>query len=433
MQDYNNQGMRMRTKILYALLVAFATIGSSAIGLRVASFMLSPFRFLLVIAFPISLMHRTKFRVSPDVSNVYKFWILLLFYGFITVTWVKDKDAWASGIIYLIIGISILYIFLHFEYIEPFFISYKRIIALTLLIVALWGWYEILTGNYFFLRNARFLYMYSFANKRAPVFAFANTNNFAMYVTFSLLLLFPMILKGKPIHKFIYLLLFGISFPLIIISESRACMLGLILGLMVWWFGSNQGRMSPPKFFVGILVFLILIVVVVGFWDTVFQALDKFFYLFGDRANRSQSNPMRIILIKNAFQMVFNSFGFGVGTGNSAIAANHVYDAGGVYDLHNWWLLILSEYGIVFGVVHVAIYFSQLSKLRRYIRDESYEDYSYTLITFLAIDIAFVICLISPSNVVAFEWLWVYWGIRLSWINHYRLNLMADEQLIYNS
>lgn len=422
MQDYKNQRIPAGTKTVYALLAAFATIGSSAIGFRLSSFMLSPFRVLFVIVVALSLIRGAHFKVSRDVSIVYKFWSILLLYGFITLIWAKDKGVWITGITYLVIGIMILYLFLKFKYIDCFFLTYKKVIAFSLLIVAIWGWYEIKTGNYHFLWNVRFLNMYSFANKRAPVFVFANTNNFALYVTFSLLLLFSMLLKGKVVERVIYLVLFGLSFPLLIISESRACMLGLILGLMVWWFASSQGKMSIKKFAIGSLVFLVSIVIVVGFWDTVYQALDKFFYLYGARADNSQSNPVRINLIKNSFQMVLNTFGFGVGSGNSVIEANHVYDTGGVFDLHNWWLLILSEYGLVFGIAHIVIYLSQVKKLIGYIRVENREEYSTILVTFLAIDVAFIICLISPSNVVAFEWLWLYWGIRLSWINHYCIN-----------
>ena len=187
--------------------------------------------------------------------------------------------------------------------------------------------------------------------------------------------------------------------------------------------------MTIKKFVIGSLAFLVSIVIVVGFWDTVYQVLDEFFYLYGARADISQSNSARINLIKNSFQMVLNTFGFGVGSGNSVIAANHVYDTGGVFDLHNWWLLILSEYGLVFGIAHIVIYLSQVKKLIDYIRVENREEYSTILVAFLAIDVAFIICLVSPSNVVAFEWLWLYWGIRLSWINHYCINKISEDNL----
>jgi teichuronic acid biosynthesis protein TuaE len=269
--------------------------------------------------------------------------------------------------------------------------------------------------------------MYSFVEKRAPVFAFGNTNNLALFITFALLLLFPMLFDESKLKKLTYIGLAVLSFPILLMTDSRANVIGLIIGIAVYMGFKMKRRITKAQ---TVLLFMALSAVIlffVLFWDNISNSLYEFFYFTGQKSSESISNISRTNSLKNAFLMIINSLGFGVGCGNSAAAANHVYNTLGVYDLHNWWLLILTEYGAVVGIAYYAVYFSQVKKLFKFIREEENDDYKQTMISFAAIDIAFVLCLLSPSSVVAIEWLWVYWGIRFSWINRYSLCLYDVE------
>ncbi len=404
-----------------------AVWGSGAIYIAFTGFLLSPVRIMLILLVAAGLISGTKIVISVETKKVYLFWFLLLVYAGLSVFWVADQEKWINGMIYLIIGFLIMVLFLGFSGILNIMRYYRVVTGIMLAVSSIWGWYEMQTGNYLFVINARFLKMYSFVEKRAPVFAFGNTNNLALFITFALLLLFPMLFDESKLKKLTYIGLAVLSFPILLMTDSRANVIGLIIGIAVHMGFKMKRRITKAQ---TVLLFMALSAVIlffVLFWDNISNSLYEFFYFTGQKSSESISNISRTNSLKNAFLMIINSLGFGVGCGNSSAAANHVYNTLGVYDLHNWWLLILTEYGAVFGIAYYAVYFSQVKKLFKFIREEENDDYKQTMISFAAIDIAFVLCLLSPSSVVAIEWLWVYWGIRFSWINRYSLCLYNVE------
>ena len=407
--------------VLMAVLAFFAVLGSATFGIRLSTFMLSPFRILLVILLAAGLFTATALAFSSEVSMVYKYWVILFLYACLSVFGVADRGSWLSGVIYLAIGLLILFLFLRFNGIIDFFPYYRFVTAIMLIIVSVWGWYEMRTGNYIFLRNAEFLKIYSYADKRCPVVFFGNTNNFALFVSFSLLLLFPMLLDSSIVKKLLYIGMAVLSFPLIIMSDSRANVIGLAIGIVVWLVIRMKSRLTLTQMIVISAVLIAASIVFVLFWDTISNAINNFFYFTGSKASSSKSNFIRTNSTLNGFLMILNSAGFGVGCGNSSVPGNHTYNTLGIYELHDWWLVMLSEYGLVFGIAYFVIYIIQTKRLFDYIREEENEKHKMTLTSFAAIDIAFVLCLTSPSGVVAIEWIWVYWGIRYAWVNKYCL------------
>ena len=63
--------------VLMAVLACFAVLGSATFGIRLSTFMLSPFRILLVILLAAGLFTATALAFSSEVSMVYKYWVIL--------------------------------------------------------------------------------------------------------------------------------------------------------------------------------------------------------------------------------------------------------------------------------------------------------------------------------------------------------------------
>lgn len=405
--------------LLYLLSVVCVTVGSSSIGFRLSSFMLSPFRIVLVCIILFSLF-RGRLPLKKDYTHFYPFWACLICYAFLSFLWAKDKSEWQSCIIYLIIGFSILTIWMLNEETYSSFDSIRTIIGLWLAFVIAIGWYEVTTGQYLFLRNQKMISVVSFIQNRVPIAFFSNTNNYVVYVVFSFLLISPWIFdKEKIIGKVYFVIMLVAAAPLLVMSKSRASILGLIVGVTTLWLLRGAKNHSKKRVIITLFAVSIIAIVVAIYWDTLWDRLIRYFVFSGYSSfNESKSNVGRQNLIKNGLHMIFQSVGLGVGAGNSRFPGYHVYDTRGLVDLHNWWLLIFSEYGVIFGSLNIYLYIKQIRWMFN-LCDTANEHDLAILHSFIAIDVAFIICLISPSSVIAFEWLWVYWGIKMSWLSTY--------------
>lgn len=418
METDNRSSRNTVISLLYILSVACVAMGSSSVGVRLSSFMLSPYRIILLISLILTVLKR-KIYFSVITSKYYLFWLLLIVYAGFSGIWVRDSGEWQTCMIYLIIGFAILISWAAFE--DTYFTisMIRKILLIWLVIILLLGWYEVRTGNYYFLRNAIMIQRVSYIQNRVPIVFFTNTNNYALYVVFSYLFLTPYLFEGKNIYKVFYIICLVVGIPLLAVSKSRATLLGLILGYIVWWLIRGARNHSKKRIFLTLITLIIIVFVGLYFLDVLWDRFVGFFFLSGYGSfSESLSNMSRVNLIRNGLHMIGESLGFGVGAGNSRVADYHIYYTRGLVDLHNWWLLIFSEFGIIFGVVYIYLYFKQVRDMLRLRRKSSFGD-SVILETFICIDIAFVICLISPSSVMSFEWLWLYWGFKLSWLNSY--------------
>ena len=427
MREQTN-GTSKKATVLITILTAAAVLGSTTFGIRLPVFMLSPVRIMLLITVVASFFMGAKLVFAHEVSSIYKFWGCLFLYACLSGFWVVDNQKWMTGLSYLLTGILIFFVFLCFDEILSFFKVFQVVIALFLILIIIWGWYEVTTGNYMFVQKKEVIYLLSFEKNRVPIFVFLNTNNYALFVSFALILLFSMMTGHSIIKKLIYIGLIVSSSPLLIISNSRANVIGLAIGIAVWIFAGMTSKLTMRKVVIAVLLALAVLIFVIVFWSSINNALSEFFYFSGKKADSSKSNISRSNATKNGIEMVFNSFGLGVGCGNSSAPVYSVYNTMGNYDQHNWWLLVFCEYGIIFGVAYIIIYILQIRKLLRFLRNETDSEYRKVFSAFAAIDTAFIVCLVSPSGIVAMEWLWVYWGFRYAWVNKYCLTQLENTE-----
>ena len=74
---------------------------------------------------------------------------------------------------------------------------------------------------------------------------------------------------------------------------------------------------------------------------------------------------VRINLIRNSFIFLWQHLGLGVGAGNVEYHMAHfqIYNTYGILNVHNWWVEILANYGILIFVGFVAFYLGLFAKL----------------------------------------------------------------------
>ena len=143
---------------------------------------------------------------------------------------------------------------------------------------------------------------------------------------------------------------------------------------------------------------------------------------------------IRINLIKNSLLCLSKSFGFGVGTGNAEYCIENygVYWTKDIVNVHNWWLEILTNYGIFVFAGYLIFYLSLIRSLYKYHKQlTTYKKPPKTenkqlttermICEVLLISlIGFFLASISSSSIMAFNPQWLLFAFSLAFLNYSR-------------
>ena len=135
------------------------------------------------------------------------------------------------------------------------------------------------------------------------------------------------------------------------------------------------------------------------------------------RFSEQGSDLTRLNLIKNGFIFLFETCGFGTGAGNIDYwMANYgVYYTGTIENIHNWWMEILTGYGIVIFIMYIVFYVKLfLSAYKKFKTSEDKVDISISL-GIMCCMAGYIVGSISSSSNISSEWLWVFWGIAIAY------------------
>jgi len=246
-------------------------------------------------------------------------------------------------------------------------------------------------------------------------------------------LAFPFMLYSK--NK--YLKYFGsaVVFFIIIMASSRAVYISLIAMLLIYLF-----LKSYKHLLIGLLVLLSVQVV---YYQTnisnqnVFTqrllettdnssvskfAVNKFKQIFSNNMETpdqdSSSLNIRIYLIKNGINELIETNGLGVGGGASVVVQEReLNEISNIRSMHNFWVEILVEGGVLFFLTFIIWYFFVSRKLyfisRQNQINEQLKYYAQSLFLGLC---GFFISAISPSSVIYFFPMWLLFGFAISTI-----------------
>lgn len=408
----------MLTKLAHIGVLASA-VGAAVISVPVGGFQLSLFRaiiaIMLFIAVADSLYRGRYYREAPTRFTYPHYFMLLWFAVSIAGSFfVKDFSGWLQGTFFVFIAAAATYLYSSAYSKTEDILKAMTLMSMMALVHNCIGWYESTTGNYLFFDAATEIYaMNGFAAS-----TFANTNNFATYLTVSLAPLAITFKLSK--HRSIRLASFAglISTPLLILnSGSRANIIALIL-----WTGTYlvislaRHRRTVLTVVVGAFTAALGLLVKTSQPGNTSSARPSFLSFNFDSGTNSEG--IRINLILNGLDFLLDTFGIGVGAGNSRYWIEHfsTRSTSGIVNLHNWWLEILVEFGVVIFVGYVAlcIYIAiHLWRSTGRSNTPATRDISGAI---LCSFVAFTVGSISASSILSSEWLWVFFGVAIAFI-----------------
>lgn len=415
-------------EILVYILVISSFLGSGMFSLNFGPASLSLFRFALILCFifiVVALLRKDKRLVMPSGRHstlFLKFFLLWFFYAILSGAWAPMKVEWVKGVYFLGAGVFSIY-FIYF-----FVDSSKQIVRVfnSIFFVTLFhnliGWSEILTNHYRFAdRNALDRYKTFASNMwtRIPISGFANQNDYATMLIAGLFvsLIFVSHSKRLSFKLLGYAAIFS-NIVLLILSTSRANLAAMILGILLvilikfdsFAFVYKYKR-QVAKVFVGLIVCLGLLLLVPVFREKVSDLLVTLQY-YRLEGYRSISNRTNLIL--SGMYLLYKTFFFGVGAGNLSYYLEHdaYLPIAHITDMHNWWIEILSTFGLIIFIAYVLFFVLCFARLyRNYKRSGS--RYSLYLMGFMG---AFILGSMSSSSIMIVSWQWVFWACIIAYI-----------------
>ncbi|BCB05761.1 hypothetical protein KH172YL63_38940 [Bacillus sp. KH172YL63] len=252
-----------------------------------------------------------------------------------------------------------------------------------------------------------------------PTAVFVNQNDYATLLAISSFFFISLIKYSKnQLVKLVGLLFLGLSLYLIFVTSSRGSILGLSIGILAYIFLLSKPVVKKWMLISGgVLISFIMLL-----FSEKFQSIAQKFSGEGINPSNMGSNDVRVNLTKNAFYFIAETFGFGVGAGNSQYYLQHYsqYFTRDIFVMHNWWLEIFSNFGLIIFVGYVLLFSTLITSLYRFLKKST--DDSEKMITegLLFALITFVPASISPSSVSNLFYHWVLIAVSVGFLNYTR-------------
>jgi len=143
----------------------------------------------------------------------------------------------------------------------------------------------------------------------------------------------------------------------------------------------------------------------------------------------SGSGGTRIKLIEGGVQVSLDSHLLGVGPGNAEYHLRQIPGLEKVYNLHNWWLEVLVNGGVLVFAGYLAFYATLLWSLFRVARSTQDGLLALTATALFAALLGYVLGSLSPSSAIHFTPMWIHFGLSLAVINLHRSRQAADAAI----
>lgn len=418
-------------KKLTYILAGSVFLGAQILAIDLGVAKLSLYRIMLVIisCLMVVLIFKNDSRLSffsnalsKNYTRFYFFWLL---YALISVIWVQDIGGWINAIFFLGCGcLSMLYMGIFIREEKDIRNLFKTIFVMILLHNII-GWMEILTGTYWFANLNKLDKYHTFAiqpSTRIPISIYANQNDFATMLLAGITITFILFkISNKISIKLVYFLTIISSIFLLYRTDSRANIIALIIGvgtLLITKYSQLFTKRNIIKLAIAIMIICGGILV---FSPEVQQkAISLYYSVQATLFVEGNSNMTRVNLIKNGFYFLVQSFGLGTGAGNIEhwLEFNSIFSTGTIYNIHNWWMEILSGYGIVIFVLYISVYVLMIRQLfinYKYSKNKFIRTASWILLAYL---FSFILSSISSASNMLIEWQWVFWGIIITFIRY---------------
>ena len=367
-------------------------------------------------------------------SRAHVFWLFLGAWYLVSLIWCLNVELWVAYIFYLSCGFLVMFTVIFLAQDMTGLQRVLTILAVIFGIEIVIALLEIATpfrlpvskfSSYASLMGRESLVEAEFSTDviqrvlSSPTGFNWNPNNLAATMVF--VLPFFLFWPGR------WLRYLGTLAVLIIIgfSGSRACYAGVLLVFAVWGLGF---RLRRAVMTMGALVFLVLFggAVLKFALEATTDKADQVMsvgtaaqaYISAEQSGIRGSENRRIVLTSNGFRALRQSYGLGVGAGGSKEVQLRAGGIGTeVQAMHNFWVEVLVDGGILVGGLFIAWYLYTAIRLYLVAITTRNQNLRYFASATAAGFAGFSVGMVSPSSVVYMLPMWILFGLACATLN----------------
>jgi O-antigen ligase len=251
---------------------------------------------------------------------------------------------------------------------------------------------------------------------------FGNQNNFAMFLSIAL----PYFAALPVVYRDVRLRFIGFAgggvaliFMLLTGSKSGLISAGLILIGLLLLVGTDRNSRGRLLVAGGMAALAVLLVVpmlsgggVVKLDERTVTKLD-IGLLNSQREAGTGSGAVRDALLHDGLAMVGETNGLGVGAGNAETRVRALDDFPGVANLHNWWLEVLVDGGVVGFALYLAFFWTLLRGQARAARRSPDPLVRYLALAGALSLVGWITGSLGPSTAIHFAPMWLMFGLGM--------------------
>lgn len=334
-------------------------------------------------------------RIKKPKISYFIFFIIWLFYALLQMFYVEQLPRTVNQLQVLFYGIILIFLMGKLinspKRIETIY-KFWGIGVLCTIIIA---WWEILTNNHLPQSGADFYLM-----ENVATVTFYNPNDYCYFLALSI----PVILHWiglRGLYKVTGLFMLLSAFYIMFMNEARLII--ILFALSVFAYSIKLWKEKRYKMF----IFFATIVAISSFYfkDTVQGAIESVTSVTGTDASLN----VRADLTNSALN-IFKQHPFGVGPGNLELYLPRIQFGSSV---HNFWLEILLNYGVIIFVLFILFYSSALLSLLKI----KSKDLKRKISPILWSSVIFVPACVQSSSVFSFNITWFLFGLIICALN----------------
>jgi len=412
--------------ILY-LAIIFCFEQGFLLRIDIGLFTLNLYRIFFLLLCSFFLIHILFNRGKLDISNIrVKKYILFLyswfFYAIFSLIWVVvsvgEIGEAIFAIIYLFIGVSIVFFeVFYFKNLSDFKQLYNILLFVLLAMIGL-GFWNCITGHH--LSE----YWNSVVYERArfvPVAVFSGQNDYAVYLSLNIPFILVFVRYRKNIvEKFFGVMILFSALYLLVQTLSRGNYIAFIIEIGFWFIFLMKLK---TKYKMLILVVLFALISYIAFFEYIQNIFETIIIQMKTLNFGDSSINIRINLIRNSFFLLVKSIGFGVGAGNAVHCMKNfaIYDTRGIPYIHNWWIKVLVEYGILIFIGYIMFYLNIIFNLYKLYFTLNSNSEKMICEALLMVLVSLTVIGFNESPIMALKIWWIYIGFALSFLNYCKL------------
>lgn len=330
--------------------------GSFMLEHTIAGVTFYAFRDFLVVGLAFLLINK-RIKLYTNKVTKLSFYILViwLLYAITSITWCLDRTVAYKDIMYLLWAIStfVFLVSLKYKY-KDFGNDLVKNWGLVFIVVSVFATWEIYTAKHIVSSFTEILSQIARWRKLnfVPVFTFDNPNHFALYTCFSSALFIGAIIRKKIIAMSSFLL--AICLFIVHLEEARFGLITIaiyaIIIIIYYQITNSKINLKASLKTFGSLIFTFTFLLIGVFGTNDLNIKSKSGNSPPPPPVQDHSVFIRKNLIMNGLDFFIESKGLGVGAGNFKTYIQRgkgELDTGTVISPHNWFIEILSQYGIL--------------------------------------------------------------------------------------